>query len=356
MSKSKEVEPEVKSITLEDYQKIIEKKFGAGAAISASEVCNKEKWLVPVSPSLDIGLLGGIPSGSWVMISGKEKLGKTALALQIARNAQKAYGSKIIYINAEGRFKEQNTRAIDGLNLDGMMVIETSIDTVMYGEEMLEAAEEAIKNFYGCVIIIDSINRLYPGDQAVKDVSGSKRSGTPKLLSDFCSRMGGIVPARNAIVICIAQVYDNVTGYGAGKIVGGGNSVKFQGDVIMHGKKVTPWEEVEGEKKTLIGNHIEWDIIQNAIGQPPSELVSNYLRYGYGADETKEIISLALDFGLIAKKGSWFMIEEEKFQGEKKIYEFLKEHPDVEKTLLEQIKGYALDPNLTKNYTTNIKL
>lgn len=354
MSKKEELAPV--SMTLEEYQKIVEKKFGAGSAISASEVCNKEKWLVPVSPSLDIGLLGGVPSGSWVMISGKEKLGKTALALQIARNAQKLYGSKIIYINAEGRFKEQNTRTIEGLDLNGMMVIETSIDTVMYGEELLEAAEEAIKNFYGCIVIIDSINRLYPGKQAVEDVSGSKRSGTPKLLSDFCSRMGGIVPARNAIVICIAQVYDNVTGYGAGKIVGGGNSVKFQGDVIMHGKKVTPWEETEEGKTILVGNHIEWDIIQNAIGQPPAGLISNYLKYGYGADETKEIIGLGIDFGLIAKKGAWYMIGEEKFQGEKKMYEFLKENPHVQNEMHEQIKSFALDPALTKNYKTDIKL
>lgn len=342
------------SDSLKSFKKLIEKNYGEGCAISAADVAGKKKWLIPVSPALDIGLLGGIPSGSWILISGKEKLGKTYLAMQIARNAQKQFNSPVVYINAEGRFKGQNTRAIHDLDLDNFIVVETSKDKVMYGEDFLGAAEEAVKSLYGCVIIIDSINRLYPNSLGDKEVSGSKRPGAPKMLSDFVSRMSGLVPARNCTIICIAQIYDNVTGYGAGKIVGGGNAVKFQGDVIIHGKSYKPWEEKTGtgtDAETFrIGNEIQWDVFQNAIGAPPSNLINGFLRFGYGADETKEILNLAIDLGFVEKKGSWFTLDGFRVQGEKGLYDYLKENQDKCDTLHQQIREMCLDPVLINTF------
>jgi hypothetical protein len=88
---------------------------------------------------------------------------------------------------------------------------------------------------------------------------------------------------------------------------------------------------------------------------PPGGQVQSYIRYGHGIDKTQEILTLALDLGLIDKSGAWFTCtflqflkdtakeifpdidvekEEElfsvkagKFQGQNKLYEFLRTNP-----------------------------
>lgn len=331
----------------------IEKKYGEGTALKASEVRNKKKFLVPVSPSLDIGLCGGVPSGSWVLISGPEKAGKSCLALQIAKNAQDLFNCNTLFLNIESRFKRQSTTSIEGLDLDKILVIETTADKLMYGEDFLEIAEDVIKTTYNTVFIFDSLSRMYTRAGGDKEVSGTKRPTAPKLISDFCSRMGGLIAARNHIVICIAQTYANISGYGAATSISVPSAVKYQADIIMNIKKANEWKaKVDGEE-TQIGNIIDWDIQQNAIGQPPYGLVQSYLRFGYGAGKTEELFNLAVECLLVEKSGTWYTFSNgEKRQGEENSCQYLRDNPEVFRELQDQVKLYTQDTEVLKDFMT----
>ena len=201
-------------MNLTELKKKIEKNFGENTAIEAESVKYKKPRLIPVGPYLDIGLNGGVPAGSWMLISGPAKAGKTSLAMQIVKNAQQLYGAQTIVLNAEGRFKGQTIRSIDGIDLSKMLIVESTEERLLSAEDFLTVAEDAIKEINNPIIVIDSVSRLYTAAAQDKDVSGTKRPTTPKLVSDFVSRMSGIVPSRGAIVICIAQSYANISGYG----------------------------------------------------------------------------------------------------------------------------------------------
>ena len=62
-----------KEINIEEYSATLEKRFGKGIITDASTILSEEKKIVSVCPSLDIGLSGGIPQGSWVICSGKPR-------------------------------------------------------------------------------------------------------------------------------------------------------------------------------------------------------------------------------------------------------------------------------------------
>jgi len=337
-------------MSLIDLKKKIEKKYGEGTAIEAWKIREKPRFLVPVSPSLDIGLAGGIPTGSWVLISGPPKIGKSVTSMQIAKNAQQTYGAKVFLLNIEGRFKGQSIGAVEGIDLDNFLVIETTQDAILTGEAYLSIAEEILKTEEKVVLIMDSISRLCTEKSMDDEVSGTKRPTTQKLMSDFCSRMSGVVPAKNAIIISIAQVYTNTSGYGAGYIISGGNSIRFQADVGLHAKKETDWtDKIDGEDK-LVGKIVEWDIWSNSIGAPATGLTTSYVRFGKGLDRIRELVSLGVDFGLIEKKASWYQYADKKIQGERAVAELLIEDPSLADELEKQIRFLAIDTEKLKCY------
>ena len=70
------------------------------------------------------------------------------------------------------------------------------------------------------------------------------------------------------------------------------------------------------------------------MGSPGGECLS-WLRYGKGIDSTQELLTLGCEIGLISKAGAWYQCdfleekEPKKFQGQDKLYSFLKDNPEI---------------------------
>jgi len=74
----------------------VNKSFGDDIVLSANSVLDTKVINIPISPSLDIILNGGVPEGSFVIFTGQPKCGKTTTSLYLAGNAQQpeyGYGS-----------------------------------------------------------------------------------------------------------------------------------------------------------------------------------------------------------------------------------------------------------------------
>ena len=337
----------------EKVEKDILKKYGE-IMIDSNLVIEEDILTVPVSPAIDIGLNGGIPEGSWVILSGAPKCGKTTTALQIAANCQKEeYGGRMVYyLNAEGRFKKMNLSGVEGLNPDQLKVIQSTQGNILTAEDFLTIATNIIKDHPGCVVIIDSASALSPEKEMLSEINGQTRAGTPKLLSSFCKQMGTVVPIQNTIIIIIQHLIANTSGYGKAYIEDGGQKIKYQSDIKLRAKSVKKWSV--GNSETPIGQIISWTVEHSALG-PPGAVVDSYLRYGKGIDSVCEWINLGADFGLISKAGAWFTCnfmddhEEEakaiefdpatKIQGQEKLYQILQENPKLLELLEADIKS-----------------
>src|SRR5688500_1250385 len=120
--KAKDVDTEVEELD-NPTPKLFE-KYG-NLIFSAKSVTGDDKKVISVSPAFDL-MTGGIPEGCFVALTGKEKIGKTLLALSIAAQAQKIEyanpelcpnGRVVFYLNAEHRIKKRDLEGIEGLDL-----------------------------------------------------------------------------------------------------------------------------------------------------------------------------------------------------------------------------------------------
>jgi RecA/RadA recombinase len=365
MAKIKKIEEKTDSSTL-SCMKEIEKKYG-NVIMTGSALLDKRKdyKTIGISPLADMSLGGGIKEGSWLILSGMPKTGKTTVAMQMAYIWQQL-GRNVIYINAEGRLKDMNFE-IEGLDPSKMQIV-TAEDKPISAEDFLEIAHKlvSLKENEGCLCIIDSVSSLIPAKDLEEDVSGMIRPGLPKILSNFTKKMGQIVPNQRAVVVMITHLITNTSGYGAGRMADSGVKIQFQSDTRLEVKSIAPW--MQGDEQ--IGQAVTWKVWWSSVGSPGHEF-QNWIRYGHGIDNIQEILMLGQEAGLISQAGAWFTCsfllshidrlldiskvpEDEKekiskdaeklvklckFQGAEKLYTFLSENPEAYEILQKEIKA-----------------
>lgn len=326
--------------------KAIQKAFGKVIS-RGSELVSTKKNLkaVSVSPSLDLALNGGLLEGSWTVVSGDPKTGKSTTCLQVCKNAQDE-GRPVIYIDGESRLKAYNLVGIEGLDLEKIQIIHSPEDgESLSAEDFLDIAESLMKRpeNNGAVCVIDSCSSLVPRAELEESASASLRASLPKLLSHWVKKNAQTVVKNKINVLIITHYITNTSGYGKVKIPDCGVMVQYQADTRLDIAKIEPWEE--NNKK--IGQLVHWKINCSSMGSSGTECVS-YIKYNKGIDKEKEIIELAESFGIIEKAGAWYCIpllsnleefdESPKFQGQSKIYEFLVQRKDIFDLIKKQVK------------------
>lgn len=337
-----------KSLNLATH-KAIEKHFGKVVSLGTELVASKQKLeSITVSPALDIALNGGLLEGSWTVISGDPKAGKTSLSLQVCKNAQDV-GRPIVYVDGESRLKAYNLLGVEGIDISKFQVIHSPEDgEPLSAEDYLKICESMIKmpENKGAVCVIDSCSSLVPRDELDRDASATIRASLPKLLSHWIKKNAQTVVNNKIIVLIITHYITNTSGYGKIKIPDCGVMVQYQADTRMDVSKVEPWIE-DGKK---IGQIVHWNIACSSMGASGTSCIS-YLKFGKGIDKSKEIIELAESFGIIDKGGAWYTLSflegtEEfgdkppKFQGQAKLYEFLESRKDIFDIVNSKVKDF----------------
>jgi recombination protein RecA len=306
------------------HLKNIRKKYG-NVIIPISDFLERETQVIPVGPNLDAALNGGVPEGSWMIMSGPPKCGKSTTALQIAANAQ-AQGRKVYYFDVEGRIKPMQLNGISNLKQgpEHFQMIatpeEATAEEILSAEDFVNIASDIIKNESRVVIILDSTSSLCSQDELDGEITGGGRAKGPRILASFCRKMGTVVPVRKATVIMMQHLIANTSGYGAPYMEDSGRKVQYQADIKLRCKTFQYWKD---RNDTLIGQIPTWQVVTSALG-PPVEKVESYLRYNTGIDDVWEVMRVAIDLGIIDKAGSWYTLPNgDKFQGEEKMYNAL---------------------------------
>jgi recombination protein RecA len=351
VAKKKEVVVEEKS-EVSSMLKDIKKKYG-DIIKTGTQILENKKSLktVSISPVFDITLKGGIREGTWVMVSGAQKSGKTTMLMQLAYNCQKE-GRTVIYINSEGRLSEMNFE-VEGLDPEKMIII-TAEDQPLSAEIYLDVALQLIssKENEGALCIIDSVSSLIPSKELEEDITGSMRPGLPKILSNFVKKAGQIVPNNKIIMALVTHMITNTSGYGPTKMADCGVKIQYQADTRIEVKNIEPWVN----KEVQIGQAVNWKVHYSSMGATAVECKS-WIRYGKGIDYTQELLILGEELGLIDKAGAWYtcdflkddpsftkLFPDEdpekfcKFQGQEKTYAFLSENQPVLDLLNQKIK------------------
>ena len=316
--------------------KALEKEYGKSAFFTADTLLNVEDTVIPVSPALDLILSGGIPEGSFVLLTGPPKIGKTTMCLQFAANAQKEeFGNRDVYFfNVEGRLKKLNIEGIHGLQPDKLHIVGSSTEKILYAEDYLDILVKYVESKPNSVFIFDSLSQLCSKERQANETGNRFRDNVPLMLADFTKKVSNILRINKSIFIGITHLIAN---QGQGHRVwleASGQKVQYQTDVKLKVTHKTPY----GDTDKPIG-HIMHCVCETSALGPPLMKTESLLRYGYGLDGEYELLNICVELGIIQKGGSWLtMPDGTKVQGMEKAGAMLKNDKKLFDDLTTQFK------------------
>lgn len=319
----------------EDLRKDLQKKYGIDIITSGQYLVDNPKDIISISPAFDIGLGGGIPKGTFGLLAALFSYGKTTTALSLAANAQKA-GMTVYYDNIEHRLKPRDLLGIKDLKADEVNIIQSQPGKILSAEDHLQIEDQILNNEQNVVMIQDSASQLCSSEELTCDMGEKKRAPGAVLLAQFTKKIASVLPVNNNILICIVHMIANTGGsYGSGLTESGGNKIKFAANLHVRAKTM---EYLSVGNNDPYGQKVTWEVQKSPIG-PPKCKIESCIRYGVGIDHILELINLGLQLGIVQQSASWFAFEDQKVQGQEKLYKLLYDDSELLKELKEKVYG-----------------
>ena len=325
---------ENKQKALEAAMAQIEKQFGKGSVMKmdGTEIDDSIEAISTGSLGLDIALgIGGLPKGRVVEIYGPESSGKTSLTLSVIAAAQKA-GGTAAFIDAEHALDTQYAAKL-GVNLTDLLISQP--DT---GEQALEITDMLVRSGSVDVVVVDSVAALTPRAEIEGDMGDSHMGLQARLMSQALRKLTGNIKKTNTLVIFINQIRMKIgVMFGNPETTTGGNALKFYSSVRLDIRRIGAIKK--GDE--VVGAETRVKVVKNKVA-PPFRQAEFDVMYGEGISLEGEIIEQGVQLKLIEKAGAWYSHNGEKIgQGKDNVREYLKQNPDISKSLEDQIRSNA---------------
>jgi recombination protein RecA len=310
----------------------IEKQFGKGSIMrlgTAESMVAQEVPAVPTgSLSLDIALgIGGLPRGRIVEIYGPEASGKTTLTLHAIAEAQKQ-GGVCAFVDAEHALDVSYARRL-GVRTDDLLISQP--DT---GEQALEIADMLVRSGGIDLLVVDSVAALVPRAEIEGEMGDSHMGLQARLMSQALRKLTGSINRSKTLVIFINQIRMKIgVMFGNPETTSGGNALKFYASVRLDIRRIQAIKDGEN----VVGNRTRVKVVKNKMA-PPFKEVEFDIIYGEGISKEGDLLDLASNMNIIEKSGTWYSYKDERLgQGRDASKTFLKERPEMIKTIREEV-------------------
>ncbi|BBE30455.1 protein RecA [Tepiditoga spiralis] len=312
---------------LEKLVKELEKSHGAGSVmIMGKGVEARELSIVPTGClSLDIALgVGGFPRGRIIEIYGNESSGKTTLTLQALAEVQKA-GGVAAFVDAEHALDVTYAKNL-GVDIDNLVISQPD-----YGEQALEIVDSLVRSNMLDIVVVDSVAALVPKTEIEGSMGDTHVGLQARLMSQALRKLAGSVNKSKTIVIFINQLRMKIgVMYGNPETTTGGIALKFYSSIRIEVRRGTQIKE----GKDALGNETTLKVVKNKVA-PPFKDAKVDMIYGRGIAKENDIFNLAVENGLIQRKGAWFSYinstgeEVSLGQGKLNAIGYLTENPEI---------------------------
>ncbi len=309
----------------------IEKQFGKGSIMRLGQrgAIAPMEAISTGSISIDYALgIGGLPRGRVIEIFGPESSGKTTLALQVIAEAHRN-GGMAAFVDAEHALDAQYAQKL-GVDLDNLLVSQPD-----NGEQALEIVEVLIRSNSVDVVVVDSVAALVPKAEIEGEMGEAQMGLQARLMSQALRKLTGVVSKSKTTLIFINQLREKIgVMFGNPETTTGGRALKFYSSVRIDIRRIASIKD--GDQ--VIGGRTRVKVVKNKVAPPFREAEFDVM-YGEGISREGDLLDLAVEKRIVEKSGAWFAYGGERLgQGRENAKLFLKENPDVRRTIEERVR------------------
>ena len=274
-----------------------------------------KRWISTGSRQLDYIVAnrtnGGLPEGRIVEIFGPPSIGKSHIAIQIARSTQQM-GGIVVYIDTE------NATSVENLGLLGVDIKKrfVYVDTHCT-EEVLSIAESTIMKAKAMdkdvpvTIIWDSVAATSPKAELVGDYDKESIGFQARAISKGMRKITGVIANQNVLFVILNQIRTKIgVMYGDPTTTPGGKAIPFHSSVRI---KLGAGQRIENKDKEVVGINVSAKTIKNKVAAP-FRTVNFEIHFGKGIVEHEQIFDVLRKHGTqtidgrdmcISGTGSW---------------------------------------------------
>lgn len=221
------------------------------------------------STTLDLVLGGGWCLGRMSRVAGESSSGKTQLATQAIANFHKKYPQgKILYFDSEAAYDLEYGQLL-GLPEEGVeFQIPQTVDE--WSDSMDKFIKEHPANEPG-FLVLDSLDTLLSTSEQTKklgEVAGFEGGRRAADIGKVIKRAIPRLEEKNIHFMCVCQTRDNLSGFGASKIVGGGNAPVFYASQRLMLKTMDKLTHTVEKVEHIWGVRVEAFCDKNKCGRP----------------------------------------------------------------------------------------
>jgi recombination protein RecA len=296
------------------------------------------------SIGLNLALKGGFGYGRQILVWGNKSAGKSSFCLQMIADAQKN-GKTCAWIDSEASYSADWA---EKLGVNSKELIYSSAKSI---NDMVDVAVQ-LMNAGVDIIVVDSISALLPAIYFEKDGNELKDLQDTKQIGAEAKDMTHAVKMlnysnKNTLLVLISQQRNQFGSMHASHIPTGGMAVKFFSSTIIklwaseaEANAIKSGVQV-GDKiiEQKVGRPVNWIIDYNKLGPPNLSGQYDFYYQGshVGVDGIGEVLDTAEMMGIVQRGGSWYTVEEERFQGRAKTVDYLRENPKIVEILRKKI-------------------
>lgn len=320
--------------------------------LDQSTLSNVDEWIDTGSKMLNAvisgSLYGGIPKGRVTLLAGESASGKSFIAQKIVGNAQKM-GMYTVVFDTENAI---DARMVESLGADPKKIKYFPAKSIEQVRNAIFALLQKIEETHmegKFLVVIDSLANMLSEMETKrmdKDSTSADMGTVAKAIKSLlktCTTYGGLTKTTFVVT---NHIYDNPNEMYPDlvKCMNGGKACRYLPSVVVQLAKKNLKEKDSGEKdevgKGIAGIEMRCMCVKNRFIRPMIE-GSMYLSWKTGLDEEYGTLELAINLGVIERRGSVYVLYDGTSLGYAKAFRKKKElwdekiYPEIERRLPE---------------------